>query len=187
MTERAIILADGENLVFRYEELIRAGRKPRKLVEYVEGLLVWHDLVTFVHRIHFVRVSYYTTFVGDEDALSKSRERICAVSWEDQSTIDPHGTGRLCPHVFKKKCKSQGTKSVDINLTVDAMRHTYNDSIDILYLMSGDGDYLPLVEEVMRQGKRVWVGAFSSGLEPRLRYVPDKFVDLDETFLVEAG
>lgn len=68
------------------------------------------------------------------------------------------------------------------SLTIDALRHTYNDSMDILYFISGDGDYVPLVQEVMRQGKKVIVGALSDGLNPELRRIPDEFIDLDRVF-----
>ena len=45
--------------------------------------------------------------------------------------------------------------------------------------MTGDGDYIPLIQEIMRQGKQVIVGALSNGLNPKLRVVADNFIDLD--------
>jgi uncharacterized LabA/DUF88 family protein len=54
--------------------------------------------------------------------------------------------------------------------------------MDILFLLAGDGDYIPLIEEVMRQGKQVHLGAFSDGLSPRLPHIADEFVDLDKYF-----
>jgi len=45
-----------------------------------------------------------------------------------------------------------------------------------------DGDYLPLVREVMRQGIHVTTAALSSGLTPELRRAADEFVDLDKQF-----
>lgn len=48
---------------------------------------------------------------------------------------------------------------------------------------SADGDYLPLIQEIMRQGKQVNLGAFSSGLNPQLPVAVDNFYDLDEIFL----
>ncbi len=43
----------------------------------------------------------------------------------------------------------------------------------------GDGDYLPAIEEAIRQGIRVFTGAFSDGLDERLRIHGDEFIDLD--------
>jgi uncharacterized LabA/DUF88 family protein len=51
-----------------------------------------------------------------------------------------------------------------------------------VYLASGDGDYLPLLQEVMRRGKQVEVLAFSSGLNEQLTYSVDRFLSLDEVF-----
>jgi uncharacterized LabA/DUF88 family protein len=46
----------------------------------------------------------------------------------------------------------------------------------------GDSDYVPLVQEVMRQGVQVWVAALSSGLSSSLRHAADGFYDLDPVF-----
>jgi uncharacterized protein (TIGR00288 family) len=62
------------------------------------------------------------------------------------------------------------------------MRFAQNPGIDVLYLMSGDGDFLPLIQETMRLGKEVYVAALSSGLNPALRYSVDSFDDLDTIF-----
>jgi len=71
---------------------------------------------------------------------------------------------------------------VDIQIIIDVMRHTFSQSYDVIYLFSGDGDYLPLIEEVMRQGKQVYISAFSSGLNEKLISRVDMFTPLDEDF-----
>jgi uncharacterized LabA/DUF88 family protein len=62
------------------------------------------------------------------------------------------------------------------------MRSANNGAFDVLFLLSGDGDYLPLIEEITRSGKQVWVAAFSKGLNSNLRFAADEFFDLDEIF-----
>lgn len=47
-------------------------------------------------------------------------------------------------------------------------------------MLTGDGDYLPTIHEVMRQGVRVYVGSFSLGLDVRLRTQADEFLNLDQ-------
>ena len=76
------------------------------------------------------------------------------------------------------------TKLVDITLAIDALRHTHSNHVDRIVLYSGDGDYVPLVKEIMRAGKQVVVGALSSGLNPEMRLVADQFIDLDEWFFL---
>ena len=88
--------------------------------------------------------------------------------------------GTLNPHVFKKK--RQGTKSVDINICVDATRHVSQSGLVTVVLVTGDGDYLPLIQELMRRGVDVEVQALSDGCHSELKYVPDSFRDLDRHF-----
>ena len=75
----------------------------------------------------------------------------------------------------------------DVGLTVDAIR--LSSSLDVIVLVSGDGDYIPLVEYLQKStGKRVEVATFSETASSRLVEVADSFVDLSEDkekFLIE--
>jgi len=53
------------------------------------------------------------------------------------------------------------------------------ENVDALYLLSGDGDFVPLIREVMRRGKQVYVMALSDGLNPELQVTADGFELLD--------
>jgi len=75
-----------------------------------------------------------------------------------------------------------GSTIVDIQLTVDVLTHTYQNNFDILYLISADGDYKPLINEVIRNSKQVYVAALSKGVNPELKYIADVFVDLDKVY-----
>jgi len=180
MQNRTFILADGENLVLRYQASLEDGEKEKEKTLYIPDVLVWHPEITRAFDMEVIRASYYTTKVGDENKIDKTCKLIAGYGYEFKlGQSEGYGKGRLVPHVFKKEKTSKKTKSVDINLTIDALRHTYNDSLDILFLLSGDGDYIPLIKEVMRQGKKVFIGAFSNGLNPTLLHIADKFFNLD--------
>ena len=184
MQNRTFILADGENLVLRYQASLEDGAKETEDTFYIQDVLVWHPKITRAFEMEVIRASYYTTQVGDEDKINEACQLIAAHKYEFKiGQSEGYGEGRLVPHVFKKERTSKKTKSVDINLTIDALRHTYNDSLDILFLLSGDGDYIPLIEEVMRQGKKVVTGAFINGLNRELIHIADKFVNLDDWLL----
>ena len=45
-------------------------------------------------------------------------------------------------------------------MTVDILSQIYLDNIDTVYLIAGDGDYLPIISEVIRMGKQVYLAAF---------------------------
>ncbi|MCI5150500.1 MAG: NYN domain-containing protein [Candidatus Electrothrix sp. MAN1_4] len=51
-----------------------------------------------------------------------------------------------------------------------------------ILLLSGDGDFVPLVREVVHTSKQMYVGAFSLGLSEALRNEVDMFIDLDPLF-----
>lgn len=66
----------------------------------------------------------------------------------------------------------------DVGLAVDAIRIA--DSIDVITLVTGDGDFVPLVEYLKwGMGKRVEVAAFSRTTSGRLREVVDRFIEIE--------
>ncbi len=64
----------------------------------------------------------------------------------------------------------------DVGITVDAIRLC--PSLDAIVLVSGDGDYIPLVEYLRNQGKQVEVVAFGETTSKKLIESADDFVDL---------
>lgn len=65
----------------------------------------------------------------------------------------------------------------DVGIAVDAIKTT--GIVDVIVLASGDGDYVPLVEYLKNQGRRVEVMAFGRSTSSRLREIADEFLDLD--------
>lgn len=189
MADKIFGFADGENLVLRFQDMCKDGHKPKRDVFHVPDTVVWHPDVTQQFYGDIVRMSYYQTVYGDEEKLNVVSAQLQGVKYMYPSERSLHendashdGLGNLAPRVFKKEGRSSRTKSVDINLTVDMLRSAYGPNADVLFLLSGDGNYLPLVEEVARRGKNVWLAAFSKGLSPTLRFAADTFIDLDKLF-----
>ena len=76
---------------------------------------------------------------------------------------------------------STGMKKADwdVGLAVDAIR--LSSSLDAVVLVSGDGDYLPLVEYLQKSsGKQVEVVAFGDTASSRLIEEADDFIDLGQ-------
>lgn len=177
MPERVEIFIDGENLLTRFEVMsqdIGPGD-----CDHISGVVLSSWDMILIGGALPSRVSYYTAVVGDDAALESIRNQIAGIQYH-VGTEPPFLA--VVPKVFKKSKRSAKTKSVDINLTTDLLRSAYNDTADRFVVISGDGDYIPVYEEVMRQGKRVTVGALSSGLNPLIRSRVDLFVDLDPIF-----
>jgi len=64
----------------------------------------------------------------------------------------------------------------DVGIVVDAIR--MSPSVDTIVLVSGDGDFLPLVEYLKNQGKRLEVMAFGRSASSHLKESADEFIDL---------
>ena len=67
----------------------------------------------------------------------------------------------------------------DVGITVDAIRLA--PSLDVIVLISRDGDFVPLVEYLKNQGKQVEVLAFSKSTSSKLKESADDFIDLGES------
>ncbi len=84
---------------------------------------------------------------------------------------------------------SSGVKKADwdVGITVDAIR--MSDKCDVIVLVSGDGDYIPLVEYLQHKGCKVEVMAFRNTSSSRLVEAADQFIDLaeDGQYMIQTG
>jgi len=180
-TNKYMVLADGENLVFRYQEMLKT-RKRHEDTQHLNDGYVWHEKVTDVLGWSVVRVNYYMSAGGGDDKVQQLEDAISKIVVRRFREVETN----ISPRVFRKEAKSRKTKLVDISLSIDALRHSYHHHVEAIMILSGDGDYLPLVKEIMRNGTQVWLGAFSDGLNVRLVPAVDRFVDLDKLFFAAA-
>ncbi len=193
---RLMVFVDGENLTLRFQEMVKEGRNAR--TETSPNL--WEHLFAVDHIQDKFAWSPGTVrgLFGDEELLRAQYYAMCESGGDDAERLSEHiaaqnaimfyagtrSTVRLMPRVFQKTKKNTKTKSVDINVCVDVLDYVERDALDTVFLVTGDIDYLPLLEAVMRAGKRVIVGALSSGVAPRLRHATDRFVDLDPVYFI---
>lgn len=187
--ERTLIFVDGENLVFRYQEMIAAGRKPAPGNIHIPDCFIWNQTILDNHLWDLKRIAYHTSVVGDDLKVRQVREEIatttfsCHVEHVGKDSVREKA-GQIVPFVRKKPSKSKKESICDIALSVDIMRACYRDHADIVWLFSGDGDFLSLINEVIHSGKLAYVSAFSSGLCEEIPYVVDEFLPLDRYFFI---
>lgn len=188
--ESTLIFIDGENLVFRYQEMIAAGRKAAPGNIHIPNCFIWNQSILNDHMWNLKRISYHTSIVGDDVKVREVREAIaatefsCEIEHIDQETVRAR-TGQIIPYVRKKSSKSKKESVCDIAISVDIMRACYRDHADTIWLFSGDGDFLSLINEVIHNGKLAYVSAFSSGLCDEIPYVVDEFLPLDKYFFID--
>ena len=66
----------------------------------------------------------------------------------------------------------------DVGMAVDAIRLL--PLLDVIVLISGDGDFCPLVEYLRNEGRQVETIAFGKSASAKLKELADDFIDLSE-------
>lgn len=76
----------------------------------------------------------------------------------------------------------------DVGIAVDAIR--MSESLDAVVLVTGDGDFIPLVQYLQQaRGRQVEVASFERSTSARLKEVVDVYTNLedDKKFLLKGG
>jgi uncharacterized LabA/DUF88 family protein len=176
-----MLFVDGENLTIRAQDFaVTEGITLNEPTRYLNDTFVWfpgyralelHGLINgFPSQQTAIRAYYYTSVTGDPDKLDSVRRQLRALYFD--------------PQVFKKTTGHAKSKGVDVTLTKDMLSHAYQGHYDAAVLFAGDGDYVPLIEEVKRQGKNVVVCFFEGhGLAEQMKLTADYFFDLRNIFV----
>lgn len=175
-----MIFVDGENLAIRGKHFAKRNRLGLITGEWYEpDVFLWlpekpPETVLYSlpgSPLHDVRRShYYTSFRGGDLQRQGVRRRIRDAGFE--------------PKVFPRT-KRKDSKGVDIAMARDVLVNGFDGNYDACLLVAGDGDYIPLVEEVKRRGRHVVVSFFEKDLSEDLRIEADHFISL-EPILLEA-
>ena len=121
--------------------------------------------------------------------LSRGRERVRASAYAPisddpqiplagQKFVQPfvdHGY-RIVTKPLKRFADGSIKANFDVELAIDVL--TMSDRLDVVTLVSGDGDFRRLVELVASKGVRVEVVAFAESTSAELRAVADEYIDL---------
>lgn len=66
----------------------------------------------------------------------------------------------------------------DVGMAIDAVRTA--DIVDTVVIVSGDGDFIPLVDYLKGRGRRVEVVAFGRTASQKLKEAADDFLDIED-------
>jgi uncharacterized LabA/DUF88 family protein len=83
---------------------------------------------------------------------------------------------RIVTKPLKRFADGSMKANFDIELAIDIL--TMSDRLDVVVLMSGDGDFRRLVELIASRGVRVEVVAFGETASAELRTVADRYIDI---------
>jgi uncharacterized LabA/DUF88 family protein len=123
--------------------------------------------------------------------LSRGRELVRASAYapisddpmqrlESQKFVQPfaHRGYRIVTKPLKRFSDGTMKGNFDVELAMDVL--TMSDRLDVVSLVSGDGDFSRLVEIVGSRGVRVEVVAFGASTSSELRAICDDYLDIQE-------
>lgn len=168
-----MVFVDGENLAMRYKHLL--GHRPQAdHIIHLADTFVWSSVFDkFFQKYHLIRKYCFTSAVGDDSHVLAVEQKIRSSGFE-------------APRVFKKQ-KGRTSKQVDISMCCEMLSHGLGDNFDCAIVISGDGDFVPAVEALIRGGKQVVLWYLANGANPALVRSADHSFDLSEFFLSSGG
>ena len=178
---RWMLFIDGENFTIQGQKIAASnGVTLSDGAYYMPGVFLWmpdaRPSGNHYKNAHLqlqktaIRSHYYTSMTGNEDTIQNARRRLRKLGFH--------------PEVFRKPQGHTKSKGVDITLATDMLSHCFHGNYDVAVLIAGDGDYVPLVTEIKRMGKVVYLAFFeNSGLSQELYLASDCFLDIEKSFI----
>lgn len=165
MNRRVAIFIDGSNLYNGMRENLSNTR------------VNLGELITQLKRDRFlVRCYYFNSPLTDDYDLELREGQ--ARFFESLRRI-PYVTVRL-GRLHRRHDGSLVEKGVDVAIAVEALSLAHVDAFDEVVLVSGDGDYVELVEAIKRLGKHVEIAMFRNQSAGILMEHADLFKPLDD-------
>ena len=165
MRERVAIFIDGSNLYNGMRENVANTR------------VNLNELISQLKRDRFlVRAYYYNAPLTDDydEDLREGQGRF----FESLRRI-PYVTVRL-GRLHRRPDGTLVEKGIDVAIAVESLALAYDDAYDTALLVSGDGDYVELVEAIKRRGKHVECAMFKNQSAGILLEHTDVFRPLDD-------
>ncbi|MBS3965887.1 MAG: NYN domain-containing protein [Truepera sp.] len=165
MLERVAIFIDGSNLYNGMRDNLQSTRV--NLQELIRQLLRDRRLM---------RTYYYNAPLTDDydTELREGQHRFF-----DSLRRIPYVTVRL-GRLHRRNDGSLVEKGIDVAIAVESLSLAWENAYDTALLVSGDGDYVELVEAIKRKGKHVECAMFKNQSAGVLLEFVDRFHPLDE-------
>lgn len=163
--QRLAIFIDGSNLYNGMRDNLENTRvNLQALVEQIS------------QKRQVVRTYYYNAPLTNDyqNELREGQQRF----FESINRI-PYVTLRL-GRLYRRNDGTLVEKGIDVALTVECLTLAYENAYDTALIISGDGDYVELVEALKRKGKHVEVAMFRSQSAGILLEHVDVFFPLDD-------
>lgn len=148
--ERVMVFIDHNNMFYEYKRMER-------LFKYI-------PLIKIVSQRRSIDKTFTymgTEYLRDPYKIAK-REKFYQVLKRNNIIV------RKIP-LIKKPSGKQKEKEVDISLALDLFDFVVEDKLDRAILVSGDGDFRPLIKKVKKYNKQIEIWSFRNALSSRLK------------------
>jgi len=154
-------------------------RPDQRVAVFIDTQNMYHS----AKHVHNARVNFSSLV----EATVGSRQLIRAIAYvaksktgEEQAFFEAMLSGGIELKIKDVQEFSSGAKKADwdVGLAVDAI--SISPKVDAIVLVTGDGDFVPLVEYLRSHGVICEVAAFGKSTSQALREVADAFMDLSE-------
>lgn len=152
--QRVAILIDVQNLYHSARSLYN------KRVNFLEVLKAARAGRQLVRAVAYV----VTTKAGTEKPFFEALEKI-GIEIRERQLQEFYGGAKKA--------------NWDVGIVVDAIR--FAEVVDVIVIISGDGDFVSLVDYLKNKGRQVEVVAFGRSTSSQLIEVADDFIDLDDS------
>lgn len=115
-----------------------------------------------------LQVAY--AYVPIDPRQEHARDRIINELWQNGYIVKSK-VGTVAGETYK--C------DFDVEMTLDISRVAYSNAPDIIVLVSGDRDFIPIVLDMRGRGIRVEVAAFEAAMSGQLALKSSGFINLD--------
>ncbi len=168
--ERVMVFIDGSNL---YHSLKNAlGHAHIDLSMFVELLCSGRELIT---------AYYYNAPVRKQDGAERYQRQQRFFQRIRSLPYFKLRLGRLEP-----RQQTLVEKGVDVKIAVDILVHAFRDTYDTAILVTVDGDFAAVADQVSEMGKHVENAYFREGRSRELENVCHKFVELTQEQLMSC-
>ncbi|RUM60760.1 MAG: NYN domain-containing protein [Persephonella sp.] len=146
---------------------------------YLKVKIDYKKLINLLKRDRWLLRGYFYTGIPTADLNLPAEYR---EQWKKQKNFlnELQNIGiKVKTMPLKKTPEGFIEKGIDILLATDMIVLAYNNAYDTAILVSGDSDYIPVVEMIQQLGKRVENASFKRTSSYELRKVCDDFILLD--------
>ncbi len=128
------------------------------------------------------RAYYFTSAGGDDTSLFNVKVTLRTFELEAMILPERSQLAKQRQNVLRTQYLIEKPKGADIALAVRMLLDAIHNFFDVCHLYTSDIDFLPVIQAVRGEGKRVYVHGYRDGLSEQSAFLHecDLFTDMEE-------